>query len=60
LTEYNLGNSQQAMTFAKLETSSFGTEMDNHGGLGHSMFGNSEASDTHIVARGPSLNLAID
>ena len=60
LTEYNLGNSQQVMTFnnkfEKFETNSFGTEMDNAGGLGHSMFGNSEISDTQIENRGPSLH----
>ena len=30
----------------KSETTSFGTEMDNAGGLGHSFFGGSENSDT--------------
>ena len=42
--------------FEKFETNSFGTEMDNAGGLGHSMFGNSEISDTQIINRGASLH----
>ena len=42
---------------SNFESSDFGTEMDNHNGLDHSLFGHSEASDT-MLARGPSLHVA--